>query len=234
MQLIIIGRINKLTIFIDTANVDEIKKWIKDYGTVKGVTTNQKIFLKEKGVNFKQRIAEICKTAHPYPVSIELTKTYLSDKDLIAEAEEYNSINSNVVIKVPMWGNGRGLRIAKQLIDVNVKVNMTCQMAFEQAILSAELGCTYISLFYNRIRDAGMNACETVKQTRRFLEQQHFKSEIIAGSIRHPQDVGDAFLCGVHIVTIPSHILEQMPFHPKTEDTIKEFDNAWKEMEERI
>jgi len=229
-----------MTIFIDSANINEIKKWVVEYKVAKGVTTNQKIFLQEKGVNFKERIKEICEVVGDNSVSIELTKTGLSDKILIKEAEEYDSFGTNIAIKVPMWGNGRGLVIANKLKTEGFTVNMTCCMSVNQAILACELGVDYVSLFYNRIIDYNIQKYndlgfgkKVIRTARKIIKEQNYKSLIICGSIREPVDVSDCFSSGAHIVTITPKILEKLPFHPKTEDTIKEFDLAWKALMEK-
>ena len=190
-------------------------------------------------MNFKQRIIEILNEIEG-PVSIELTKTNESDDVLINEAINYFHLKGrgHVVIKVPMWGDGRGLRIAKELKELGIPVNMTCCMSVNQAILASLLEADYVSLFFNRIIDyyktsttpaiAFDEACQTIELTRTFIDINDLNTKIIAGSIRHPMDVEAAFLSGSHIVTIPPKILAQLPYHPKTEATIKEFDEAWR------
>ena len=114
-----------MEIFLDTANIDEIKQ-IFPWGVISGVTTNQKIFSNEKGINFKNRIQEILSVIDA-PLSIEVTKTNESDNQLIAEAKEYSSWNpKNIIIKIPMFGNGRGLVLANKLHKEKIKTNITC------------------------------------------------------------------------------------------------------------
>jgi transaldolase len=217
-----------MEIFLDTASVMEIKE-ILPWGVISGVTTNQKIFLAEKGVSFRDRVFEILSLVNG-PLSVELTKTTGSDDDLVEEAREYSSWNpKNVVIKVPMFGDGRGLRIVNRLKRENIKTNMTCMISTNQVLLAAKVGATYASIFYNRVRDAGGDPNKVVQESRRIIEAGGFATRIIVGSIRKPEDVNEAALAGTHIVTIPYKILVQMPFHQKTEDTIKEFDQAWLE-----
>jgi len=234
-----------LTIFVDSANIQEIQKWVVEYGVAKGVTTNQKIFLEEKGINFETRIKDILNTLpEGCPVSVELTKTNSTDKDLIEEAILYKTLEDNnkhgvIVIKVPMWGDGRGLRIANKLVEKAIPVNMTCCMSVNQAILACEMDVPFVSFFYNRIIDYDKTVGKqypgsgagfvVIHQTRNIIEQQEYETQIIAGSIRKPDDVEECFRAGAHIVTIPPKILKQLPFHPKTEETIKEFDEAWKQ-----
>jgi len=236
-----------MAIFLDTANIAEIKKY-KEWGIISGVTTNQKVFLKEKGVHFGTRIREILDLISG-PVNVELTKTRLrmSDVTLITEAIEYKQIEKRyrtkgeIVIKVPMWKNGFGLVVAEKIMHEDIPVNLTCCMSVNQAILACELGVEYVSLFYNRILDyvkskgivkpkyQANQAFLEITRTRNFIEQQNYKTKIIAGSIRKSEDVSDAFGAGAHIVTITPEVLEKLPYHPKTEETIKEFDKCWEE-----
>jgi len=215
-------------IFLDTASVKEIRE-ILPWGIISGVTTNQKIFLAEKGVSFQDRVHEILSLVDG-PLSVELTKTGGSDEDLVEEAREYSSWNpKNIVIKVPMFGDGRGLRIVDRLRKENIKTNMTCMMATNQVLLAAKVGATYASIFFNRVRDSGGDPVRVIQESKRIMEEGEFPTRIIVGSIRKPEDVNEAAVAGAHIITIPYKILIQMPFHPKTEDTIKEFDQAWLE-----
>jgi len=218
----------EMEIFLDTANVKEIKD-ILPWGVISGVTTNQKIFLAEKGVSFRDRVHEILNLVDG-PLSVELTKTAGSDDDLVEEAKEYTSWNpKNVVIKVPMFGDGRGLRIVNRLKRENIKTNVTCMVSTNQVLLAAKIGATYASIFFNRVRDSGGDPVRVIQESKRMIEEGNFATRIIVGSIRKPEDVNEAAEAGAHIITIPYKILVQMPFHPKTEETIKEFDQAWLE-----
>jgi transaldolase len=217
-----------MEMFLDTASVKEIKE-ILPWGVISGITTNQKIFSVEKGVNFKGRVLEILSLVDA-PLSVELTKTDASDDDLVAEAKEYASWNrKNVVIKVPMFGDGRGLRIANRLKRENIKTNITCLMSTSQVMLAAKVGATYASIFFCRVRDSGGDPVKVIQDSRRVIEESGWKTKIIVGSLRKPSDVEESAAAGGHVITIPYKIMVQMPFHQKTEDTIKEFDQAWLE-----
>jgi len=216
-----------MEIFLDTASVEEIKA-ILPWGIISGVTTNQKIFSVEKGVNFRQRILEILALMDG-PLSVELTKTSGIDEELVKEAQEYASWNPNIVIKVPMWGDGRGLKIAHKLHELGIKTNMTCMMTTNQVMLATKVGATYASIFFNRVKDSGGDPVKVIQESKRIIEEGGFKTKIIVGSIRKPEDVNEAAVAGAHVITIPYKILIQMPHHWKTEETIKEFDQAWLE-----
>jgi transaldolase len=218
-------------IFLDTASVNEIKE-ILPWGLISGVTTNQKIFLAEKGCNFKDRVQEILSLVNG-PLSVELTKTDAADEELIKEALEYSRWSpKNIVIKVPMFGDGRGLRIISQLRRRRVKTNATALISVNQVMLAAKAGATYASIFFNRVKDAGDDAERVVRESRALVDRMKTPTKIIVGSIRKPDDVAQAALAGTHVITIPYKILTQMPYHKKTEETIAEFDHAWQEFKQ--
>ena len=212
-------------IFLDTASAKEIREFLSR-GIGDGCTTNQKIFLSEGNVDFKQRVLEICGLKRVWPVSVETT-THTFD-ELVAEAREYASWHKNVVVKVAMDKEGMGLKVVKRLHDEGIRTNMTVMMTFNQLFLAAKAGATYVSLFFNRARDAGLAPVKTIHQIVPVLEKAT-QSRLICGSIRKPEDVEEIVSAGAHIATITPKVLQAMPFHPKTDETIKEFDDAWKE-----
>ena len=136
-----------MEIFLDTANLDEIND-ILPWGIIKGVTTNQKIFLKEKGVNFEEQSKKILKMVSPHPVSLEGPNNL---EELIETAHEYNTWGKNVVIKVPMLADGSGLQAVNILENEGIKTNVTAMMTVNQAFLAITAGASYASLFFNRI-----------------------------------------------------------------------------------
>ncbi|MCX6666455.1 MAG: hypothetical protein NT038_10450 [Euryarchaeota archaeon] len=110
-----------------------------------------------------------------------------------------------------------------------IKTNVTAMMNVNQTMLAAAAGATYASLFFNRIRDGGVDPIEVVKQYRAFIDQGDYKTKLIVGSIRKPNDVIEIASANPHVITIPHKIMKQMPFHEKTVETLKEFDKAWEE-----
>lgn len=212
-------------IFLDTANLEEIKLWQKR-GICDGVTTNQKIFLKEKNIIFKKRVLEICRLTST-PVSVELTG-HESVEKMIKEAREYASWKKNVVVKVPMTTDGMGLEVLARLKKLKIKTNATLMVTFEQMLLSIIAGATYASIFFNRAKDAGYNQEEIINRTRRFIDEGGYLTKIITGSIRKKTDIGDAFAAGSDIVTVPPQLIEQMLQERMTQETVVEFDAAWK------
>lgn len=202
--------------------IEEVASW----GVIDGVTTNQKIFLAEGGVDFKKRVLDICQLVDG-PISVETTKNNLTD--LLQEAREYASWHKNVVVKVAMSGNGEGLRVVNRLAKENIRTNMTVMMTFNQLVLATKAGATFVSLFYNRSKEAGENADKIIRDYVNFARDGGYTSRLIVGSIRTPDDVASAVASGAHIMTIPTKILKLMPFNKRTEETIAEFDKAWLE-----
>ena len=212
-----------LQFFLDTASITDLKKYL-EWGVIEGLTTNQKLFSIEKDCSFEQRVRELC-AAMDGPVSVETTSHDYDE--LLEEGRRYHALAPNVVVKVAMYKDGTGLRVVKALAEEGIKTNVTTLMSARQAILAAKAGATYVSLFYRRIMDAGEDPHKEIRMCAGLLERAGLPSQIIAGSIREPQDVVLAADAGAHIVTIPPKILEQMPYHVKTEETIAEFDRAW-------
>jgi len=212
--------------FLDTASTEEVKK-ILPWGVLSGLTTNQKIFLQEGGVDFKQRALELISLVNG-PVSLELTSSDISD--MVREARDYYSWDPrHVVVKVAMKGDGTGLEAIHMLSSEGIPINATVMMTPMQAVLAAKAGASYVSLFFNRIRDAGEDPALAIKQTRSILDMAGLRAKIIAGSIRQPKDVVEAAVAGAHILTIPYKIMTQLPFHSKSEETVQEFDKAWQD-----
>jgi transaldolase len=212
-------------IFLDTASLSEIEEFTR-WGIADGVTTNQKIFLSEGGVNFKKRVMDICNLVNG-PVSVETTKSTVPE--LIAEGKDYASWHGNVVVKVAMFGDGRGLQVVNQLSMSGIKTNMTVMMTYNQLMLAAKAGATYVSLFYNRSKESGQDPVQIIRDYVSTAKEQGIPARLIVGSIRTPEDVATAMAAGAHVMTIPSKILRQMPFSQRSEETIAEFDKAWQD-----
>jgi transaldolase len=211
--------------FLDTASLTEIEEFVK-WGIADGVTTNQKIFLSEGGVDFKHRVMKICSLVNG-PISVETTKS--SVEELLKEAREYASWHKNIVVKVAMHGDGRGMQVVHELAKERIKTNMTVMMTFNQLVLAAKAGATYVSLFFNRAKEAGEDPVKIIQDYARVAKEGDLKARLIVGSIRTPDDVSQAIAAGAHIMTVPAKILRQMPFNQRTQDTIAEFDKAWEE-----
>ncbi len=177
-------------------------------------------------MDFKQRILDICDLVNG-PISVETTKSTVPD--LMAEAKEYASWHKNVVVKVAMYGDGRGLEVVSKLTAAGIKTNMTVMMTYNQLILAAKAGATYVSLFYNRSKEAGENPLQIIKDYVATAKESNLKGRLIVGSIRTPEDVAVSMAAGAHILTVPTKILRQMPQNKRSDETIAEFDKAWQD-----
>jgi len=214
-----------VAIFLDSSDLKEIRQFMAT-GIVSGITTNPLIISKENpGVDLKTHILEIISMGK-VPTSVELTTE--TEAEMLAEAREYVKWHpKHVVIKVPM--TEIGLRVIHTLERGDkTPVNVTCIMSFNQAYVSALAGATYVSIFSGRVRDMGYEPARIIEQTRAALEREKLKAQIIVGSMRHLADVNEALHAGAHIVTVPPAILRKMFWNPRTTETIREFNDAWK------
>ena len=171
-------------------------------------------------------MTDICRVVDG-PVSVETTTN--TEPELLAEAREYASWHKKVVVKVAMTADGRGLKVVHRLAKEGIRTNMTLMMTYNQLVLAAKAGATYVSLFYNRSKEAGEDPVKIIRDYVETARVSGLKARLIVGSIRTPEDVATAFAAGAHIVTIPTKILRQMPFNKRTEETREEFDKAWQE-----
>jgi transaldolase len=217
-----------MQIFIDTANIEEIREACS-WGCVAGATTNPKIMSQEEaGYSFKEKIQEIMEIVRN-PISVEVTAE--DWRGMVEEAREYASWDENIVIKIPM--GQEGLKAVNALErQENIRTNVTAIMATNQAILAALSGASYASIFFGRISDMGYDAAQVVKQTSQLFELHRIQTKIIVGSVRGLIDINRSFLAGADIVTVPYKFLKMMTHNPKTEATVEEFNNIWREMRE--
>ncbi|MGG1366147.1 fructose-6-phosphate aldolase [Priestia megaterium] len=214
--------------FIDTANLDDIKKAYK-LGVLSGVTTNPSLVAKE-GVKFEDRIEEILKTVPEVEsVSAEVTPDAETAEDMITQAEELIKINGgdqNITIKLPM--TIAGLEATRYLAKKGVKTNVTLIFTVNQALLAARAGATYVSPFLGRLDDISEDGVQLVAKIAELFRIQNIDSQIIAASVRHPDHVTRVALAGAHIATIPYSVIEQLVKHPLTEQGIEKFAADWK------
>lgn len=208
--------------FIDTANIDDIRKANK-LGILAGVTTNPSLIAKE-GVSFHDRLREITDE-----VSGSVSAEVISEdaQGMIQEGKELAAIAPNITVKVPM--TLEGLKAVKTFSELNIKTNVTLIFNANQALLAARAGATYVSPFLGRLDDIGHDGMTLIKTIADIFEKHHIKSEIIAASIRHPLHVIDAALNGAHISTIPYNVLEKLVQHPLTDHGIEKFLADWEQ-----
>jgi transaldolase len=219
-----------MMLFLDTANIRDIENFLT-WGCFHGCTTNPKI-VSQSGEKYSKEayhrgIRRICELVNG-PVSVELSGSVLG---AIEEAQVLRSLADNVVVKVPMWPNGAGMKIISLLVEKDIPVNATVLMKGSQAILAAEAGAEYVSLFYRRMIDTSSHDATKYEfgMARDYLDAEKLHCKIIAGSIRQGIDVTNAFKLGADIVTIPPKILTELVNNDATDKTIAEFDRSWKE-----
>ena len=209
-----------MKIFIDTANVDDIRK-ANDLGVICGVTTNPSLIAKE-GRDFKEVVTEITSIVDG-PISAEVIS--LEADGMVSEAEELVKIHKNIVIKIPM--TLEGLKAVKILSAKGIKTNVTLIFSATQALLAARAGATYVSPFLGRLDDIGMNGLNLIEEIVDIFDMHNITTEIIAASIRHPVHVVEAARLGAHIATIPYSVIVQMSKHPLTDAGIERFLKDW-------
>lgn len=205
-----------MKLFIDTANIEEIKK-INELGIISGVTTNPSLIRKEKAILIDS-IREISKLIEG-PVSAEVTSE--TAEAMIKEGKELSKINKNVVIKIPM--SEEGLKAVKILNSESVKTNVTLVFSAMQALLAARAGATFVSPFIGRIDDTGNNSIDVISDIVEIFKKHNISTEIISASIRSPKNVLDAARVGSNIATVPYKTLIQMISHPLTHIGIEKF-----------
>jgi transaldolase len=208
-----------MKIFIDTANIDEIKK-ANELGVVKGVTTNPSLIAKE-GRDLKEVIEEICSVVDG-PISCEVLS--LDSEGMIKEGRELAKLHKNVVIKIPMTEEA-----VKVLAKENIKTNVTLIFSSSQALLASLAGATYVSPFIGRLDDISMNGYNIIDEIVTIFDIHGIETEIIAASIRHTMHVIEAAKLGAHIATVPYKIILQMTKHPLTDQGIERFMKDWQQ-----
>ncbi len=209
-----------MKIFIDTANVEEIKAAAK-LGVLSGVTTNPSLIAKE-GRNFEEVVREITSIVDG-PISAEV----LSPKadDMVEEAKELAKIHKNIVIKIPVCAEG--LEAVSKLSKLGIKTNVTLIFSANQALLAARAGATYVSPFVGRLDDISDDGSVLIEDIAEIFEIHGIETEIIAASIRGPQDVVRSAKAGADIATIPYKVIMQMIKHPLTDSGIEKFNSDW-------
>lgn len=204
--------------FIDTANVEDIKK-ANDMGVICGVTTNPSLIAKE-GKNFNDVIKEITSIVDG-PISGEVKATTAKAEDMIIEARDIAKIHKNMVVKIPM--TVEGLKAVKVLSKEGIKTNVTLIFSANQALLAARAGATYVSPFLGRLDDISTDGLELIRTIADIFATHDIDTEIISASVRHPIHVTECALAGADIATVPYNVIEQMTKHPLTEQGIEKF-----------
>ena len=211
--------------FIDTANVDDIRK-ANDMGIISGVTTNPSLIAKE-GRDFKQVIQEITSIVDG-PISGEVKATTVDAEGMIAEAREIASIHPNMVVKIPM--TAEGLKAVKVLHKEGIKTNVTLIFSPAQALLAARAGADYVSPFLGRLDDISTPGISLIEDITEIFQMHGIETLIIAASIRTPIHVIDCAKAGADIATVPYKVLLQMIHHPLTDEGIRKFQDDYRKV----
>ncbi len=209
-----------MRIFIDSANIDEVKE-INQMGFLAGVTTNPTLVAKEKR-DYREVIQEICQVVDG-PISAEVIS--LEYEQMVREGEELATIHSNVVIKIPL--TEAGLKAISTLKKKGIPTNATLIFSANQALLAARAGAAYVSPFLGRVDDYGNDGLTLLSDILTIFDQYMLQTEVIAASIRHPMHAVQAALLGSHIATVPYSVLKQMVKHPLTDAGIEKFMADW-------
>ncbi|MFQ6757444.1 MAG: fructose-6-phosphate aldolase [Deltaproteobacteria bacterium] len=206
--------------FIDTANLEEIKKAV-DMGMVDGVTTNPSLIARENKP-FVEIIKDICKIVDG-PISAEVIA--LDAEGMVREGRELAAIHSNIVIKIPM--TTEGLKAVKTLADEKIRTNVTLIFSASQALMAAKAGASYASPFVGRLDDISQNGMDLISDIMNIYDNYGYATEVIVASIRNPIHVVDAALLGAHIATIPFKVIAQLARHPLTDLGMEQFLADW-------
>ena len=212
-----------MKIFLDTANVEEIRE-AHALGVIDGVTTNPSLIAKE-GREFRKVVEEICAIVDG-PVSAEAVS--LQAEAMIREAESLSAIHRKVVVKIPM--TAEGLKAVKALSRKGIRTNVTLVFSAAQALLAAKAGASYVSPFVGRLDDVGQEGMDLIEQIVTIYENYAFPTEIIVASVRNPVHVVQSALLGAHIATVPYGVLRQLLQHPLTEIGLRKFLADWEKV----
>ena len=220
-----------MKLFVDTANLVELEECLRR-GFPCGVTTNPSILSKEPNRDYRVHVNDMIAVLRKYgcdiPLSVEVFST--DPNEMIAQAKEFLQHFGhypNLNIKVPVGWNE--LAVIAELRRRGIRVNCTCCMSYNQAIMAARAGANYVSLFWGRIRDIGYDAGSVVRQVHATFKEWQAPAEIIVGSIRHIADINEALQAGADIITVPPKFFPQMCGHPKTDEAVHQFVTDFKQ-----
>lgn len=209
-----------MKIFLDTANIEEIKKYRH---IIDGVTTNPSLIAKLHSTTSFEEIIDGIQKIVDGPISVEVIGQ--TADEMIREAKTLSAISPNIVVKIPI--TEEGLKATKELSKLGIKTNVTLIFSPNQAILAAKCGATYASLFIGRLDDLGHDGIQVVKDTADIFQSQNFTTEIITASVRNPMHVINAAKAGTHTITIPPSILSLMIKHTLTDAGLETFMKDW-------
>ena len=211
-----------MRIFLDTANIDQIKQAAK-LGIISGITTNPSLVSKEKTADYQATVKEICAIISG-PISVEVLVEGVAP--MIEQAQQISTWAPNIVIKIP--ATIEGLEVTSALAKEGIKVNFTLCFSLNQALLGALAGAAYVSPFVGRLDDIGHDGMQLVKEIVEVFQNYKLNTEVIAASIRHPLHCVAAAKAGAPIATVPYNVLMQMIQHPLTDIGVTRFLTDWR------
>lgn len=215
--------------FLDTANIDEIRK-AANMGVLDGVTTNPTLVARETGQgSFRKILEDICEVVNG-PVNAEVVAT--EAEGMVKEARDLANLHSNIVVKIPMIPEG--MKAVKRLAGEGIRTNVTLVFSPVQALIAAKAGASYVSPFVGRMDDIANGGMEVVSQIRTIFDNYGIETEILAASLRHPMHVVEAALIGADIATMPYKVFEQLFKHPLTDIGLKRFLDDWDKVKEQL
>lgn len=213
-----------MRIFIDTANLKEIKE-AADMGLLDGVTTNPSLVAKEGHKNFRDMLEKICAIVDG-DISAEVVST--DCEGILKEGRELAKIHKNIVIKVPLIKEG--LKAVKAFSDEGIKTNVTLCFSPSQALLAAKAGAYLVSPFVGRLDDISQNGMDLISQIRQIYDNYGYTTQILVASIRHPMHFVDSCMIGADVCTMPFKVIEQLAKHPLTDIGLEKFLADWKKL----
>ena len=211
-----------MEIFLDTADMKEIKKWL-DLGLLDGVTTNPSIMVRDGIYDFEKGAKEIAALIYPRPLSVEVTTSDLDE--MVEQAKYLSSLAPNIVVKIPQTTE-EGVPcygVMRKIEGEGVQVNATVAMSLGHVICSAKAGATYVSIFVGRVGDEGGDPYGIVEAAVNWLERWEYRTKVIAASIRSVVDVVQCAIAGAHIITVPPGIMRRLVEHKNTRASVEQF-----------
>ena len=208
--------------FLDSANYREIEHWLRQ-GVIDGVTTNPSIMLKDGVYDIEEGARRFCALLGSRPVSVEVTTN--DHAEMLKQARVFARWAPNIVVKIPVvneYGESC-LGVIHALNQEGIPINTTAILSFNQAVLAAKAGATYVSIFAGRVADEGNDPGTVIRQVREWLDEWDYAAKVLVGSIRAVMDVQNAAIAGAHIVTIPPQFLPKMVDHKYSRDTVRQF-----------
>lgn len=211
-----------MRIFVDSADHTQIEQWLQQ-GVVDGATTNPSIMFKDGVVDLEDGARKLAALLRERPLCVEVTS---NDREImLQQARKFTTWARNIVVKIPII-NEYGepcLGVMHRLSQEGIAINATALLSFNQALLAAKAGATYLSIFAGRVADEGNDPAVVIRNVRRWLDDWSFSARIIVGSIRTVMDVQNAALAGAHIITVPPQFLPKMVDHRYSRETVRQF-----------